>query len=126
MSGLTILAKLQNVLESSHPVFWFRRKLRRGAKKLHQSCASGLASTFLEKIGRGFYHANFFGHRYRDPLVQRHAIFFREPLRRFLDRKRQFQWISSFAHTFILRSKSAGRNNGTLKRSVIPTKSATL
>jgi hypothetical protein len=42
--------------------------------------AGGLAGSLLEKLGRRFYHPNLLGDRCRDPLVQRHAIFFRQPL----------------------------------------------
>jgi len=61
------------------------RGLGRGAQKLRESFAGGLACPLLEKIGCGFHHANFFGDRHRDPLVQRHAVFFRQPLRSLLD-----------------------------------------
>ena len=56
------------------------RDLGRGAKSLHESFAGGLSCSLLEELGRSFHDANFFGDRRRDPLVQRHAIFFREPL----------------------------------------------
>jgi len=46
---------------------------------------AALPAPLLEKVGRGFHHANFFGDRCRDPLVQRHAILFREPLGSILD-----------------------------------------
>ena len=39
-------------------------------------------------ISGSFDDANFLGYRCRDPLVQRHTIFFREPLGRLFDRKR--------------------------------------
>jgi hypothetical protein len=61
-------------------VFRLGSEFGRGAKKLHQSFAGGLACPLLEEVSRSFHHSNFFGDRCRDPLVQRHAIFFREPL----------------------------------------------
>jgi hypothetical protein len=42
-------------------VFRLGRVLGRAAEILHESCAGGLAGTLLEKIGRSFYDANFFG-----------------------------------------------------------------
>ena len=75
---------------------------RGGAEILYQSCAGGFAGALFEKVGRGFYDANFFGDGDRDPLVERDAVFFREALRSFLDRERELQWIRGFAHGFTL------------------------
>src|SRR6266851_7814067 len=112
----------------SEPVFRLGRAFGRGAQKLHESFAGGLACTLLEKVGCRFHHSNFFGDRYRDPLVQRHAIFFREPLGSLLDGERKLQWIRRFAHYLNLTffSSSAGRNTEILNRSAAPAKSATL
>src|ERR1019366_9211850 len=44
----------------SEPVFRFGRCLGRGAKKLHESFAGGLACSLLEKLARGFHHSNCF------------------------------------------------------------------
>jgi len=41
-------------LRLSDGIFRLWRELRRGAKKLHESSAGGLACALLEKIGRGF------------------------------------------------------------------------
>jgi hypothetical protein len=98
----------------------------RGAKKLHESFAGGFACPLPEKVGRDFHHSNFFGDRCRDPLVQRHAIFFREPLGNLLDGEGKLQWIGSFAHGFTFFSRSPGRSSEILNRSAGPAKSATL
>jgi hypothetical protein len=47
----------------SKRVFRFGRSLGRGAQKFQESFAGGLACPLLEKVGRGFHHANFFGDR---------------------------------------------------------------
>jgi len=73
---------LSDAIESRLPA---RAHLGHGAQKLHESFAAGLACPLFEKVGRCFHHANFFGDRYRDPLVQRDAIFFRELLGSLLD-----------------------------------------
>src|SRR5438046_8189434 len=86
----------------------------------------GLACPLLEKVGRGFHHSNLFGDRCRDPLVQRHAILFREPLGSLLDGDGKLQWIGSFAHGFTFFNSSPGRSTEILNRSAGPAKSATL
>jgi hypothetical protein len=60
-----------------------------GAQKLHQSLAGGLARPHLKEVGRRFHPSHLLRHRRRNPLVQRHAIVFRQPLRRLLDRERK-------------------------------------
>src|SRR5580693_9953538 len=102
------------------------REFGRGATKLHESFARGLACPLLEKVGRSFHHSNFFCDGCRDPLVQRHAIFFREPLGSLLDGKGKLQWVGSFAHGFTFFNRSPGRSTEILNRSAGPAKSATL
>jgi len=76
-------------------------------------------SAALQEFGRGFHYSNFLGDRCRNPLVQRHAIFFRQPLSSLLDGERKLQWISRFAHDLSLTffNSSAGRNTGIPNRS---------
>src|SRR6266404_3436338 len=118
MQSETILMDVAG-LRLSERVLRIGRGLGRGAQKPHQSFASGLACSLLEEVGRGFHHSNFFGDRYRDPLVQRHAIFFRQSLGSLLDGERKLQWIRGFAHYLSLTffNSSAGRNTGILNRS---------
>jgi hypothetical protein len=59
----------------------------------------------LEKVRRRLHDADSF----RDPLVQRHAIFFREPLGSLLDGEGQLQWIPGVAHDSILERLSKSR-----------------
>src|SRR6266404_8843255 len=118
MQSETILMDVAGLRLSEH-VLRLRRGLGRGAQKPHQSFAGGLARSLLEEVRCGFDHSNFFGDRYRDPLVQRHAIFFRQPLGSLLDGERKLQWISRFAHYLSLTffNGSAGRNTEILNRS---------
>jgi len=48
------------------------------AKKPYKTITRCLSGASLEKIGSRFRHANFFSDRHGDPLVQGHAIFFRQ------------------------------------------------
>ena len=117
MQSETILIDVAG-LRLSERVLRIGPGLGRGAQKPHRSFSGGLARSLLEKVRRGFHHSNFFGDRYRDPLVQRHAIFFRQPLGSLLDGERKLQWISRFAHYLSLTffNSSAGRNTRILNR----------
>ncbi len=53
-----------------NPVFRLGGRLGRGAQKLHDSFAGGVARSLLEEVGCGFHHSNFFGDCCRDPLVK--------------------------------------------------------
>src|SRR6266436_4895028 len=110
----------------SEPVVRFRSSLGGTPQKLHQSGPGGVASALLEEVSRSFYHSHFLSHRHRDPLVERNTIFLGQPLRGFLDGKRKFQRISSFAHAFTFFNKSPGRNTESLKRSPASAKSLML
>src|SRR6266487_282763 len=68
------------------------------AEELHQPGTRGIAGTFLEELSGSFYHADLFGDGNRNPLIQRHAVFFRQSLCGLLYRKGQLQWISSSTH----------------------------
>jgi hypothetical protein len=81
-------------LRLSQHIFRLGQALGRGAKKPHEAFAGSLSGSLLEKLGRRLNDAHFFGDRYRDPLVQRHAIFFRKPLGGSLDGKGQFQRVT--------------------------------
>src|SRR5260370_11820875 len=107
-------------------IFGLGRSFGRGAEELHKSFAGGLACPLLEKLGCSFHQANLFGERYRDPLVQEHAIFFRQSLGRLLDGKGKLQWVRSFAHGLSFFKSSAGRSTEILNRSAGSAKSARL
>jgi len=62
----------------SKAIFCLWPGLRGFAKKPHKTITSCLSGASLEKIGVRFRHANFFSDREGDPLVQGHAIFFRQ------------------------------------------------
>jgi hypothetical protein len=53
----------------SERIFGFGCGLGGSSEKLHKSFAGGLPCPLLEKIGRSFHDADFFGNRHRDPLV---------------------------------------------------------
>jgi len=122
-SALPRVGHWQRLLER---VFRLRLDFRSGAQKLHESFTGGLTRSILEKLGRSFHHTDFFCDCGGDPLVQRHTIFFREPLGSLLDGKWELQWIGGFAYDFTFFNTSDGRNTEILNRSASPAKSATL
>jgi hypothetical protein len=75
----------------------------RGAAYLILSSGSGGRFGALRRnsISRS---PNLFRHRRRNPLIQGDAVFLRQTLRRLLDRERQFQRVSCFAHRFTITS----------------------
>src|ERR1700722_14837205 len=85
-----------------------------------------LPARFLKESAAVSPPPTFFGARSRDPLVQRHAIFFREPLGSLLDGEGKLQWVGSFTHGFTFFNRSPGRSTEVLNRSGGPAKSATL
>jgi hypothetical protein len=88
------------------PIVRFRRHLRRAAEELHQSRARRIIRALPEKLGGGFYYSHLLRNSDRDPLVQRHAVFFGQALSRLLNGHWQFQRIRSFAHFFTFFNKS--------------------
>jgi hypothetical protein len=114
---LSLLAKL---------VFRFRSDARGVAKEFHETVALGFSGTLLEKVSSRFNHTHFFRDGGSNPLVQRHAVLFREALGGLLDGVRKLQWISSSTHGFILFKTSIGRKTETPKRSAATAKSETL
>src|SRR5690348_8611334 len=90
-------------------VFRFRGDTRGVAKEFHKAVAFGFSRALLEKVSSRFNDTNFLRHGRSNPLVQGHAVLFREALGGFLDGVRKFQWISSSTHGFILFKTSIGR-----------------
>ena len=62
--------------------------VRRITQKFHQPVALRLTRAFFEELRSSVDNPDFFGHRSRDPLIQRDAVFFCKPLRSALDRMR--------------------------------------
>src|SRR6266849_7779211 len=114
---LHVLAKL---------VFRFWRDARGVAKEFHEAVALGFSRTLLEKVSSRFNDTNFFRDGGSNPLVQGHAVLFREALGGLLDGVRKLQWISSSTHGYILFKTSIGRRTETPKRSAATAKSETL
>src|SRR5260370_41278642 len=79
-------------------VFRFWGDTRCVSEEFHEAVALGFSRTLLEKVSSRFNDTNFFRDGGSDPLVQRHALLFREALRRFLDGRRKLQWIRSSIH----------------------------
>ena len=77
-------------LKLSERIFRFRSQPGRGAEKFHEAFASGLSCPLLEKVRSSLHDADFFGDCHRDPLVQRHAIFFSQPRAAFLIERGSF------------------------------------
>src|SRR6266581_4146930 len=75
-------------------VFRFRRDARGVAKEFHEAVALGCSRTLLEKVRGGFNYTHLFGDGGSNPLVQGHAVLFREALGSLLDGVRKLQWIS--------------------------------
>lgn len=74
-------------------VFRFRGDARGVAKESHEAVAVGLSGTLLEEVRGGFNDTNFFRDGGSNPLVQGHAVLFREVLGGLLDGVRKLQWI---------------------------------
>lgn len=83
-------------------VFRFWGDARGVAKEFHETVALGFSRTLLEKVSSRFNDTNFFRDGGSNPLVQGHAVLFREALGGLLDGMRKLQWISSSTHGFIL------------------------
>jgi hypothetical protein len=84
-------------------VFRFGGDARCVAKEFHEPVALGFSRLLPEKVSSRFNDTNFFRDGGSNPLVQGHAVLFRQALGRFLDGMRKLQWISSSTHGSIRR-----------------------
>src|SRR5437763_9613209 len=92
-------------------VFRFWGDARCVAKEFHEAVVLGFSRALLEKVSSRFNDANFFRDGRSNPLVQGHAVLFREALGGLLDRVRKLQWISASTHGCIRFQTSTGRRD---------------